>query len=150
MKRYALLAVFLLAVVGGGLLVGTTNLPGPWYLALEKPAFTPPNWLFAPAWTTLYVLIAAAGWRVWSREGASSSFSVWLLQICLNFAWSPVVFTLHNLALGLGIIVVMFVCILVFLKRQWHADRLAALCFLPYAAWVAFAGYLNAGLLLLN
>ncbi|MBD8877282.1 TspO/MBR family protein [Roseibium polysiphoniae] len=150
MERWFGLAVFLFAVVGGGLLIGATNLPGEWYLALEKPAFTPPGWVFGPAWTTLYLLIAIAGWRTWSRTGHSAVFSLWVLQMGLNFVWSPIVFTAHGLGAGLAVILVMLVTILAFIRMSWGPDRLAALCFVPYALWVAFASYLNAGLFLLN
>jgi translocator protein len=150
MQRWFSLAVFLVAVVGGGLLVGAANLPGAWYQGLEKPLFTPPNLLFAPTWTTLYVLISVAGWRAWMASGISPSFSVWVLQLGLNFAWSPVVFTVHDLGLGLGIIGMMLISILTFIRLTWQADRVSALCFVPYALWVSFAAYLNAGLFILN
>ncbi|MEJ8475816.1 TspO/MBR family protein [Roseibium algae] len=150
MQRWFGLAIFVFAVVGGGLLIGANNLPGDWYLGLVKPVFTPPGWLFGPAWTTLYVLIAIAGWRTWSRTGHSAVFSVWALQMGLNFIWSPVVFGLHNLGLGLAIVLAMLVTILVFIRMTWGPDRTAALCFVPYALWVAFASTLNASLYLLN
>ncbi|NVK34133.1 MAG: tryptophan-rich sensory protein [Rhodobacteraceae bacterium] len=150
MKRVLTLLGFVIGVVGIGFVMGLTNMPGAWYQGLEKPAFTPPNWLFAPAWTTLYVLIAVAGWRVWTRFGMGMLFAIWLLQMGLNFLWSPVVFGIHNLALGLAVIIGTLVCILLFIGKSCSADRIAALCFVPYAAWVAFATYLNAGLLVLN
>jgi benzodiazapine receptor len=65
MNRYVTLALFLILVLGGGTLMGASNIPGPWYEALQKPWFNPPNWLFGPAWTVLYILIAIAGWRTW-------------------------------------------------------------------------------------
>lgn len=150
MKRWITLAVFLLVVVGGGLWIGATNLPGAWYQGLEKPPLTPPNWLFAPAWTLLYVLIAIAGWRSWGKAGPGALFLLWAVQMVLNFAWSPVVFTAHSLGLGLAIILAVLVAIVSFIKLAARADRGAALCFVPYACWVAFASYLNAGLYFLN
>ncbi|WP_417670168.1 TspO/MBR family protein [Roseibium sp.] len=150
MQRWFSLAIFIFVVVGGGLLIGATNIPGTWYLGLEKPMLTPPGWLFAPVWTVLYILIAIAGWRTWLRGGLSPAFSVWALQMGLNFAWSPAVFSAHELGLGLGIIAAMLATILVFTRMRWAQDRVAALCFVPYALWVTFATYLNAGLLLLN
>lgn len=141
---------FLALVVGGGLVVGFSFIPGAWYQALEKPAFTPPNWLFAPAWTTLYVLIAIAGWRSWAKGADKAGLGVWFLQLALNFAWSPIVFGAQNLTLGLVVIVALWIAILAFIRLQWASDRIAALLFLPYLCWVSFAGYLNAGLLALN
>ncbi|GGB38287.1 tryptophan-rich sensory protein [Roseibium aquae] len=150
MGRWFSLFVFLFAVTGLGLLIGASTIPGPWYAELAKPPLNPPDWLFGPVWAALYVLIAIAGWRVWEREGLSALFSLWVLQLGLNFAWSPVVFVINNLGLGLVILFAMLTTILIFVFAARRRDPLAAACFVPYAAWVAFAGYLNAGLYLLN
>ncbi|WP_430514107.1 TspO/MBR family protein [Pannonibacter phragmitetus] len=145
-----LLALFLLISVGGGLLIGATNLPGEWYAGLAKPSFTPPNWLFGPAWTVLYILIGIAGWRSFSAGAHSTLFRLWVLQMLLNFAWSPTVFTWHRLDAGLGIILALLAAILAFIAAGWRRDRLAALLFVPYAAWVSFATALNLALVQLN
>ncbi|AXS38840.1 TspO/MBR family protein [Breoghania sp. L-A4] len=149
------LAFFLVLSLGGGLFIGATNLPGAWYAGLEKPAFTPPDWLFAPAWTILYVLIGIAGWRIWRARaaetpGAGAAMAAWAAQMALNLSWSPVVFTVHSLATGLAIIIALLLAIVAFIGRGAPVDRLAAALFVPYAAWVAFATALNAGLLFLN
>lgn len=145
-----LLAVFLVISVGGGLLIGATNLPGEWYAGLAKPSFTPPNWLFGPAWTVLYILIGIAGWHSFGTGTGSSLFRLWVLQMVLNFAWSPTVFTLHRLDAGLGIILALLATILGFIAAGWQRDRLTALLFVPYAAWVSFATALNLALVQLN
>jgi tryptophan-rich sensory protein len=144
------LIVFLVLVVGGGWIIGTTNLPGPWYGALTKPPFTPPNLLFPIAWTVLYVLIAIAGWRTYQRVGSDTVMQVWWAQLVLNFAWSPVFFTAHLMWPALGIIVAMLILIIGFIVMQWRQDRATALLFVPYACWVAFASVLNASLIVLN
>ena len=148
-RPFVLLA-FLVLVVGGGLLIGFLTLPGAWYEALQKPSFNPPNWLFGPAWTTLYVLIAIAGWRVWLRDRAGSLMKLWWLQLALNFLWSPVFFGLQLIAPALLVVAAMLVSILAFIGIAWQRDRLAALLFVPYAAWVAFATLLNAAIWQLN
>ncbi|CUA96920.1 TspO/MBR family protein [Pannonibacter indicus] len=145
-----LLAVFLVISVGGGLLIGATNLPGEWYAGLAKPSFTPPNWLFAPVWTVLYILIGIAGWRSFGAGAGSPLFWLWVLQMVLNFAWSPTVFTFHRLDAGLGIILALLASILAFIATGWQRDRLAALLFVPYAAWAGFATALNLALVQLN
>lgn len=93
MSRIVTLVLFLVLVVGGGVLIGTATVPGEWYEALAKPAFNPPNWIFAPVWTILYVMIAVAGWRVWTRTHTAGAMAIWWLQLGLNFLWSPVFFT---------------------------------------------------------
>ncbi len=149
-RRPLVLLGFMVLVVGGGLVIGLLNTPGPWYQALQKPWFNPPNWLFGPAWTFLYVLIAIAGWRVWLREPRGRLMSIWWLQLVLNFLWSPVFFGLELIGPALIVVAALLVTVLVFIAASWKPDRLAALLFVPYAAWVAFATLLNASISLLN
>lgn len=143
------LILFILVVLGWGIGIGFFCQPGEWYARLKKPSFNPPNWAFAPAWTILYVLIAIAGWRTW-EDGANLAFTVWLSQLAVNYGWSPVFFRMHRARLALALIVILLALIFVFIALQWHADRTAALLFIPYAGWVAFASMLNAMLLRLN
>jgi tryptophan-rich sensory protein len=148
--RTKTLSLFLIGVVGIGWLIGATNLPGAWYEALHKPPFNPPSWIFAPTWTVLYVLIAIAGWRTWRQELNGFALRLWLAQMLLNFLWSPIVFRLHLLSLGLAVIATMLILILTFIFVQWRENRMAALLFIPYALWVAFAALLNYSLYRLN
>ena len=146
---WGVLALYVVLVLGGGSLLGYLTAPDEWYAALDKPPFNPPNWLFGPVWSTLYVLIAIAGWRVW-RRGDRAANGLWWTQLVLNFLWSPLFFTLHSLAGALVVILAMLTAILAFIVRAWRVDRPASLLFLPYAAWVGFATLLNASLLILN
>jgi benzodiazapine receptor len=150
MTRFIPLVLFILLVVGGGSLIGATNTPGEWYAALAKPPFNPPNWIFAPVWTTLYVMIAVAGWRIWRQARTGGAMTAWWLQMGLNFLWSPVFFTLQSVGLALAVIVALLAAIVAFIVLAWDRDRPAALLFLPYAAWVGFATLLNASIFLLN
>ncbi|WP_445218789.1 TspO/MBR family protein [Bradyrhizobium sp. Pa8] len=145
-----LLLVFVVGVVGIGWLIGATNLPGEWYVALAKPDFVPPNWAFPVAWTILYILIAIAGWRTFRREPSGRAMQVWAAQLALNFVWSPVMFTMHQIGAALVILICLFVAIVTYISLEMSRDRLAAALFLPYAAWVAFAGVLNAAIWRLN
>ena len=110
----------------------------------------PPNWIFAPVWTVLYVMIAIAGWRTWLQENNSLALQLWFAQMLLNFSWSPVFFRLHKMGLGLAIILTLLATIVGFIAVQIRENRLAASLFVPYAAWVAFAPALNYSLLRLN
>lgn len=149
-RRPIVFLAFLALVLGGGLLIGLLNVPGPWYDALEKPWFNPPGWLFGPAWTILYILVAIAGWRVWLRESTGPLMKVWWLQLALNFLWSPVFFTWHMIGAALLVVAAMLAAILSFIVIAWPRDRPSAFLFLPYAAWVSFATLLNATILSLN
>jgi len=150
MRPYLTLALFIVLVLGGGTLIGVTTLPGGWYAGLIKPSFNPPNWVFAPAWTLLYLLIAIAGWRIWQRDLRSAAMTAWFIQLGLNFVWSPVFFGAHRIGLALAIIVALLAAILSFIATAWPRDRVASWLFVPYAAWVTFATALNAVVWRLN
>jgi tryptophan-rich sensory protein len=141
--------LFLAVSLGGGMLVGISNPPGEWYAGLAKASFNPPGWVFAPAWTLLYILIGIAGWRVF-MAGLRLPLAIWGAQLAINLTWSPTFFGQHRIGLALAILAAMFAAILAFIAVTWLRDRPAALCFLPYALWVAFAGLLNGSIWWLN
>ncbi len=144
------LLAFVIVVLGGGIAIGTLTAPDDWYAMLSKPAFNPPDWLFGPVWTLLYVFIAIAGWRTWQRDRGGAAMKAWFAQLCLNFLWSPSFFVAHRIDVALGIILLLFAAIATFIAAAWRRDRLSALLFVPYAAWVGFASALNAAILYLN
>ena len=122
-----------------------------WYRTLVKPAFNPPNWVFAPVWTTLYVLMAIAAWRVWKAAGMfASAMALFLVQLALNCAWSFVFFHFHQIGLALCNILALLIAIVLTTISFWHIDRPAGILFVPYLAWVSFATLLNAALYKLN
>lgn len=139
--------VFVAAVVVIGAAIGVNTAPGDWYATLQKPWFSPPNWLFGPVWTVLYILIGCAGARKWLYGGAAG---LWWGQMALNFLWSPVFFGLQQPLAALLVIVAMWALIAVFIRREWASDRLSAVLFLPYLAWVSLATALNAAIVVLN
>ena len=150
MNRILTLAIFLILVLGGGIAIGIGNPPGAWYAALNKPPFNPPNWIFAPAWTVLYILIAIAGWRTWMRNRAGATMKVWFAQMALNFAWSPVFFGAHQMKPALIVITALAIAIAAFIALTRREDKTSAWLFAPYLLWVAFATLLNASLVVLN
>ena len=126
----------------------------PWYASLAKPSFNPPNWVFAPAWTTLYALMAFALWRILRlhRPSPARRHAIWLFFVLLflNAAWSWMFFWAHSPLLGLLNIVPQFVVILATIVLFAKLDTLAAICLVPLAAWVGFAGVLNLAIWRLN
>lgn len=147
--NYTSLIVFLFVVLGVGFTIGLTIQPGEWYEALVKPWFTPPNWLFGPAWTLVYILIAVAGWRVTIFEGFNSAaFRLWMTQMLLNWAWTPVFFGFHKVGLGLVIILCLLISVIAFMRKV--RDQTARWCFGPYALWLCYATSLNAAIFILN
>ena len=149
-NRLLVYLAFVIVVLGGGLLIGANNVPGEWYRGLAKPTFNPPDWVFAPAWSLLYVLIAIAGARTWLAERSGRAMRLWFAQLVFNFAWSPAFFGWQDPAAALVIVIALLVSVAAFILVSWRRDRLSATLFLPYLSWVAFATALNAAIVLMN
>lgn len=148
-KKLSLLG-FLALTLGGGWLVGFVSRPGIWYAELNKPAFMPPNWVFAPVWIALYTLIALAGWRLFTRRPKGVAMKLWFIQLALNFLWIPVFFSVHAIDASLGFIAILWLTVVGLMARAWPIDRTASLLLAPYLAWTSFAAVLNAAILRLN
>ncbi len=147
MKEWIIQIAGAVVIVAIGALIGTSFTPGPWYTELEKPFFTPPPWVFGPVWSVLYALIGWVGARKFLYGGARG---FWCAQMVANFLWTPIFFGLQMPVAALAVIVVLWSLILAFILREWRGDRLSALLFLPYLAWVLLATALNAGIVILN
>lgn len=132
---------------------GAFNPPGDWYATLVKPAWNPPAWVFGPVWTFLYLSMALAAWLVWRHGGWRAqrrALTLYLVQLALNAAWTPLFFGLRQPGLALVGIVLLLAAILATARAFQSASRPAALLLLPYAAWVGFATVLNFTLWSLN
>lgn len=142
-----------LAVSFAAAALGGFFMPGEWYAQLNKPSWNPPGWIFGPVWTALYIMMAVAAWVVWRRGGfavQSGPLGLFLLQLLLNAAWSPLFFGLHNPALAFAEIVLLWLALLATLRAFRKVQRGAGLLLLPYLAWVSFAAGLNFTLWRLN
>ena len=134
-------------------LTGVYFRPGDWYERLIKPPWRPPNRLFAPVWTALYFTIAISGWLVWREvgfSGAALAFVVYVIQLVLNAAWSPIFFGLHRPDLGFLDIVLVWLSIVATMLLFYPVHDGAALLLLPYLLWVSFAAALNLAIWRLN
>lgn len=129
------------------------EIPG-WYAGLAKPSWTPPPFVFPIAWTTLYVMMAVAFWRLWDRvtPSAARRYAIVLfgIQLALNAIWSPVFFGWHGIRTGLVIIVLLAFAIAATIVAAAKLDRIAAALLVPYLCWVLYASTLNAGIVALN
>jgi tryptophan-rich sensory protein len=141
---------FIIAAIGG---YATSTSLDTWYRTLVKPSFNPPDAIFGPVWTVLYLAIAIAGWRLW-RAGAfgrdkrlATSYG---LQLALNLAWSLLFFGARMTGAALIDVVLLLASIVATVLLAWRHDRAAALLLVPYGAWVAFATVLNIALWKLN
>jgi benzodiazapine receptor len=125
-----------------------------WYSTLNKPSFTPPNWLFPVAWTTIYILIATAAYMVWKLRDGSSTYKtaviIYVVQLALNFSWSIVFFGRHQILGGLMVIVALLVTIILNISWFNRFSKTAAWLLLPYLLWVSYATLLNISISVLN
>ena len=143
-RRPLLLFVLVTVAVGAlGSIFTQPNIPT-WYAQLNHPSITPPNWVFGPVWSTLYVMMAVAAWRVWRITGLKSrEILAWTVQLALNFAWSAIFFAMHRIQAALAEIVLLDLAIAYTLLLFWRRDRIAGMLMLPYLAWTCFATLLT-------
>ena len=139
----SLAVCFAAAAVGG---VATAGGLRAWYPGLRKPSWTPPNRIFGPVWTVLYAAMAVAAWLVWSardRVDVGPSLALFAVQLVLNVGWSLVFFGARSPRGGVIVIAALWVAVAATLVAFWRIDLLAGALFVPYLAWVGFAGALN-------
>lgn len=140
-------------VVGGvGSLATVPNIPT-WYAQLDKPWFNPPNWVFGPVWSTLYLLMGIALYLVWTaktKDSKKRAYSIFGAQLVLNLLWSVVFFGLHQSWLAVVVIVALWITIALTIREFAKFSRPAAWLLVPYIAWVTFASALNIAVAVLN
>ncbi len=144
------LAAFLAICLGIAAVTGFVTAPNVagWYQELAKPSFNPPNSLFAPVWTLLYIMIAVSGWLIWRATGFGPDrpLVIYGLQLALNFAWSFIFFGAHMIGLALADIVLLLIVIGWNIVAFWRIEPIAGLLLVPYFFWVSFATALNAAI----
>lgn len=124
-------------------LAGMFSPPGDWYASLNKPSWNPPAWIFGPVWTALYLMMAIAAWLVWKRSGWCGALWIYLVQLLLNAAWTPIFFGAREIGWALVAIIALWAAILCTLLAFLRVSRVAGWMLLPYLAWVSFATVLN-------
>ncbi|MEY3979332.1 MAG: hypothetical protein RLZZ375_761 [Pseudomonadota bacterium] len=150
-KKPIVIAILLSLIVGG--LGGAATEIGPWYFQLQKPSWQPPDWLFGPAWTTIYVLTSIAGVKAWRRADEVQRryfMGALLLNLMLNLMWSLIFFTSQRPDIALIEVVPLWLSILLMVLLVRSYSPVSALLVLPYLGWVAFAAYLNWTIVTLN
>tara|TARA_X000000950_G_scaffold24514_1_gene26245 strand:- start:9899 stop:10306 length:408 start_codon:yes stop_codon:yes gene_type:complete len=131
-------------------LTGSLFPPGQWYSELNKPIWTPPNWVFPVAWPILYLCMSYSGATLASIDGAGSALALWALQIALNTLWTPVFFGLENIKVGLIVIFLLLISVAMCTYVFWMYSFISGILFLPYLVWVTFAAALNMAVFRLN
>lgn len=133
--------------------VGAFFSPGEWYQEMEKPAWNPPGWIFGPVWTSLYLMMAIAAWRVWQNGGFTQqgpSLKLFLIHLVVNASWSPIFFGLKRPDFAFGIILILWILIVATVRSFSRVDKTSSILLIPYLLWVSFASFLNFTLWRLN
>jgi benzodiazapine receptor len=146
------LAAWVVAALAAGW-IGSQFTPGEWYASLVKPAWTPPNAVFGPVWTVLYVLMGVAAWMVWRKAGFSGAalpLVLFMAQLVLNSLWSYLFFGAHQPMWAFFEIIVLWVAIVITMLAFWRVKPAAGALLIPYVCWVGFASALNLQLWRLN
>jgi benzodiazapine receptor len=146
---WGLFSIFLATCLVAGT-TGAAFKPGPWYAALRKPVWTPPDWVFPVAWSTLYLLMSYSAMRVALAPGAGLALALWGLQIALNTLWTPVFFGLRRMREGFVVIVGLWLAVAATTAAFAQVDAVAGLAMLPYLVWVSVAAALNLAVWRLN
>lgn len=156
MKKYlylfgSILGCELVGILGS---VFTFSAIPTWYATLNKPFFSPPNWVFGPVWTILYALMGISIWLIWQqgikKKKVKLAIQFFAVQLALNFIWTPIFFGLKSPLLALPVIAAMWMFILLTIKRFYPLSKWAAYMLIPYLLWVSFASLLNFMIVVLN
>ncbi len=146
-----LLIPLIIGAIGGLLTMESVKT---WYTTLSKPAFNPPNWIFGPVWTTLYILMGIASYLVWKKRkvviGYAWAVGIYFLQLLLNLMWSFLFFYQHKIGSALVEIGILLIAIIVNAFVFYRISKVAAWLYLPYFLWVSFASYLTYSIFILN
>ena len=136
------------SLIGG---LATINFKEPWYSQLIKPSFNPPDWIFAPVWTTLYLMMTVAIWFFWhSKNRNISTVYIYFIHLIFNTTWSIIFFVFHNILLALIVLIMLIVLIIILIIRFKRVNLLSVYLMIPYLLWCCFALILNTSLLILN
>jgi tryptophan-rich sensory protein len=141
------LITFLASAIGG---FTTTAFKEPWYSEIILPSFNPPSWVFGPVWTTLYVLMSVAIWRVWIKFSDRKILSIYFFHLLFNATWSIVFFGFHQIELALINLIIILIFIIVLMKIYLNKDKLSFFIMVPYFLWSSYALLLNTVIVILN
>ena len=142
-----LITTFSASFIGG---ITTFKFKEPWYSTLVKPSFNPPDWVFGPVWTILYILMAIAIWNVWIKSKNINLVYLYFIHLFFNTTWSVVFFGFNQIELALIILIVLILFIVILFRKYKVISKLSAYLMIPYFLWCCFAFLLNLNLMMLN
>ena len=136
------------SLIGG---MATIGFKEPWYSLLIKPSYNPPDWIFAPIWTTLYLMMTIAIWIFWhSKEKDMNTVYIYFIHLIINTTWSVVFFVFHKIFFSLVILIVLIFFIIILILRFKSVNMVSYYLMIPYLLWCCFALILNMSILMLN
>ena len=141
------LITFLAPVIGS---YATSAFKEPWYSQLILPSFNPPSWVFAPVWSTLYLMMSLAIWKIWIKIFDSKLIKLYFVHIFFNSTWTIVFFGFHQIGLALINLIIILVFIIILMKEYFSKDKISFYLMIPYISWTSYALVLNSAIFLLN
>ena len=142
-----LLITFIASALGG---FTTAAFKEPWYSELVLPSFNPPSWVFAPVWTSLYILMSIAIWRIWIKFYDRKILSVYFFHLLFNATWSIIFFGFHQIELALINLIIILIFIIILMKIYFNKEKLSFFIMIPYFFWASYALVLNVAIVTLN
>ena len=142
-----LLVTFIAPMIGS---YATATFKEPWYSEIILPSFNPPSWVFAPVWTTLYLLMSIAIWKIWKNSFNTRILKIYFIHLFFNSTWSIVFFGFHLIGLALVNLIIILLFIIFLMKEYLMIDKISFYLMTPYLAWSGYALILNSSIFLLN
>ena len=142
-----LLITFIASGIGGFV---TAFFKDPWYSQIILPSFNPPSWVFGPVWTTLYILMSVATWRIWIKFFENKILNIYFIHLFFNASWSVVFFGFHQIELALINLIIILFFIVILMHIYLNKDKLSLFLMLPYFLWSSYALLLNTAIVILN
>ena len=142
-----LLITFLAPMIGS---YATTVFKEPWYSEITLPSFNPPSWVFGPVWSTLYLLMSLAAWKVWTNNFDKKLLKIYFIHLIFNSSWSIVFFGFHQIGLALLNLIIILIFIIILMKEYFIKDKISFYLMVPYASWSSYALVLNSAIFVLN
>ena len=142
-----LLITFTASAIGG---FTTTSFKEPWYSEIILPSFNPPSWVFGPVWTTLYIMMSIAIWKIWINSFDSSILKLYFIHLFFNGTWSIAFFGFHQIGLALINLVIILIYIILLMKKYLNRDKVSFYLMMPYFLWSSYALVLNSSIFILN
>lgn len=142
-----ILVTFIAPAIGS---YATTTFKEPWYSEIIQPSFNPPSWVFAPVWTTLYIMMSIAIWKIWIVTFSSRIINLYFLHLLFNSTWSLIFFGFHQIGLALINLIIIIIFIILLMKEYFLISKLSFYLMIPYLGWSSFALALNTSIYFLN